>query len=129
MYVLSPPNSLLIIYFLIPFSYHNLPNNCYLSINDVEAGLDKLKILKLLTMMVYLKLFIIILNLFSVFPLWMIFRHLLDEDCFRSMWKIKATNLIYKTRHKSDISKYRAILIQYHLTKFFEPLILRIAYR
>jgi len=62
-------------------------------------------------------------NIISV-PLWTLFKRSLEEGIFPSLLKFSSVTPVYKSGELSNVSNYRPISIQSHISKIFELLVL-----
>jgi hypothetical protein len=58
------------------------------------------------------------------FPLWTLFKRSLEEGIFPSILKFSSVTPVHKSGELSNVSNYRPISIQSHISKIFESLVL-----
>jgi len=58
------------------------------------------------------------------FPLWTLFKRSLEERIFPSILKFSSVTSIHKSSELSNVSNYRPIFVQSHISKIFEFLVL-----
>ncbi|KAL4097682.1 hypothetical protein QTP88_022414 [Uroleucon formosanum] len=102
----------------------DLPNNAYFTVDDVFHSLSTLSGAKNVGPDGLPGVFLFQLRSIIAYPLFLLFRHSLDEGIFPTTLKFSSVTPVHKSGVKSDISNYRPISIQSHLSKLFESLVL-----
>ncbi|KAL4084085.1 hypothetical protein QTP88_029401 [Uroleucon formosanum] len=126
----------------------DLPNNAYFTVDDVFHSLSTLSDTKSGAPNYQIKpgprpqlrtsgpgqsdsgpdglpgVFLFQLRSIIAYPLFLLFRRSLDEGIFPTILKFSSVTPVHKSGVKSDISNYRPISIQSHLSKLFESLVL-----
>lgn len=102
----------------------DLPNNAYFTVDDVFHSLSTLSGAKNVGPDGLPGVFLFHLRSIIAYPLFLLFRRSLDEGIFPSILKLSSITPVHKSGIKSDISSYRPISIQSHLSKLFESLVL-----
>lgn len=108
----------------LPHPCFDLPNNCSISLSDVESALVKLKTVPSSGSDGIPGTFLYNLRSFLCEPLWIIFNRSLTVGVFPSIWKLSSITPIYKSGAKSHARNYRPISILSHIAKIFEKLVL-----
>jgi len=109
--------------FDMPFLQQDLPSNSSISIVDIEAGLDKLKNLKSVSLDGLSGIYLYNIRNSISFPLLLLFRRSLDEGVYPCIWKMSCVSLIHKSGDKYDVKNYRPISILSHIAKLFDSLV------
>ncbi|KAL4126020.1 hypothetical protein QTP88_010252 [Uroleucon formosanum] len=102
----------------------DLPNNAYFTVDDVFHSLSTLSGAKNVGPDGLPGVFLFQLRSIIAYPLFLPFRRSLDEGIFPTILKFSSVTPVHKSGVKSDISNYRPISIQSHLSKLFESLVL-----
>ncbi|KAL4154567.1 hypothetical protein QTP88_000424 [Uroleucon formosanum] len=102
----------------------DLPNNAYFTVDDVFHSLSTLSGAKNVGPDGLPGVFLFQLRSIIAYPLFLLFRRSLDEGIFPTILKFSSVTPVHKSGVKSDISNYRPISIQSHLSKLFESLVL-----
>ncbi|KAF0683004.1 Reverse transcriptase domain-containing protein, partial [Aphis craccivora] len=102
----------------------DLPNNAYFTVDDVFHSLSTLSGAKNVGPDGLTGVFLFQLRFIIAYPLFLLFRRSLDEGIFPTILKFSSVTPVHKSDVKSDISNYRPISIQSHLSKLFESLVL-----
>ncbi|KAE9528708.1 hypothetical protein AGLY_012283 [Aphis glycines] len=102
----------------------DLSNNAYFTVDDVFHSLSILSGAKNIGPDGLPSVFLFHLRSIMAYPLFSQFRRSLDEGIFPSILKISSITPVHKSGIKSDISNYRPISIQFHLSKLFESFVL-----
>ncbi|KAL4082753.1 hypothetical protein QTP88_029626 [Uroleucon formosanum] len=102
----------------------DLPNNAYFTVDDVFHSLSTLSGAKNVGPDGLPGVFLFQLRSIIAYPLFLLFRRSLDEGIFPTILKFSSVMPVHKSGVKSDISNYRPISIQSHLSKLFESLVL-----
>ncbi|KAL4154600.1 hypothetical protein QTP88_000457 [Uroleucon formosanum] len=102
----------------------DLPNNAYFTVDDVFHSLSTLSGAKNVGPDGLPGVFLLQLRSIIAYPLFLLFRRSLDEGIFPTILKFSSVTPVHKSGVKSDISNYRPISIQSHLSKLFESLVL-----
>jgi len=101
-----------------------LPNNAAFSVDNVFNKLSTLNGVWSIGPEGLSGHFLFELRTVIAYPLWLLFRKSLDEGIFPSIFKFSSITPILKSGSPSDVSNYRPISVQSHISKIFEFLVL-----
>lgn len=105
-------------------STFDLPNNVYFSVDDVFHSLSDLHGIWTVGPDELAGNFLFELRSILAYPLWILFRRLLDDCIFASMFKFSSVTPVPKSGSPSVVSNYQPISIQSHVSKIIESLVL-----
>jgi len=99
---------------------HNIPSNCFFEISDVEKGLSSLKGNKSIGPDGISGDLLFVIRSSICFPLWLLFRKLLDSGSYTEILKLSSIMPMFKSGYISNVTNYRSITIISHIGKLFE---------
>jgi len=103
---------------------YDLPNNVNFTVENIYKGLSDLHGNWSVRPDGITGEYLYQLKTVIAFPLWTLFKRSLEEGIFPSMLKFSSITPVHKSGDPSNVSNYRPISIQSHISKIFELLIL-----
>lgn len=99
------------------FLYHPLSSISYYSVSDIESKLEELSNNTSSWPDGLPGFFLANIKSVIAFPLWIIFRRLLDDGISPDVWKMSSITQVHKTEEQDDTRNYRPISILSYLAK------------